>query len=278
MTFENGITIKDDKFGSKHLHINKGYSLQDAPFAEHYFKVVDSLLETFKNGAVFAHLGYNDMGFAIKLKEKSFTFEKFNKKTETFDFYKWNMPNIEDKIPEAASSVEGVAVIIISPDEKETLLVYEYEKWKFVTGSIKSGESNVETALREVKEEVGLEIDEAFGIWNCGTFQFPNAREWGVNDNCFNFLVKAKSKEYTVDGFEILKAKWYNIDELMKETVGNDVQDWAAVMDKAIYHHWSVHSKHGKMSAALLMYLDAWRKKTARKVHFITSNKITFLQ
>jgi hypothetical protein len=76
-------------------------------------------------------------------------------------------------VPPAASSIEGVFVFPLSPDEKQVLLVWEYGHWKVrrimqrlqlaltgrqpVSGAGELGESIIATGTREMMEEVRID-------------------------------------------------------------------------------------------------------------------------
>ncbi|XKM12558.1 dihydroneopterin triphosphate diphosphatase [Orbaceae bacterium ac157xtp] len=56
---------------------------------------------------------------------------------------------------------ESVLVVIFCPNTKRCLMLQRQDDssfWQSVTGSLESGEKPVETAIREVKEETGVDI------------------------------------------------------------------------------------------------------------------------
>lgn len=150
-------------------------------------------------------------------------------------FYCWNNADVEDKVPEYATSIGGAGAIILSPDETQVLLVWEYGKWKHVSGAVSSGENALETCLREVTEEVGIQHDPKFEPKLVGGWNIKNARYGRINDTFWCFAIKAKSTDCNgkvtikVDGFEIKNAAWFNISDLLAidETaaVKKDVND-----------------------------------------------------
>lgn len=135
-----------------------------------------------------------------------------------YTYYIWNVKDesgnpIEDKVPAYATSIEGVGGIIMSPDNTKVLLVWEYGKWKLVTGSMKAGESPIATLRREIKEEVGLEITN--NITRVGGWQISRSRYNEINDNFTAFVVQATSENFTVDNVEIKNAQWFNYHQLL---------------------------------------------------------------
>ena len=135
-----------------------------------------------------------------------------------YTYYIWNVKDdsgnpIEDKVPAYATSIEGVGALILSPDLTKVLLVWEYGKWKMVTGAMKAGESPVATLRREIQEEVGLEIMD--DVCRVGGWHISRSRFNEINDNFTAFVVVAKSEKFTVDNVEIKDARWFNCNELL---------------------------------------------------------------
>lgn len=48
----------------------------------------------------------------------------------------------EDIVPSYATAIEGISALLLSPDEKKVLLIWERGNWKTVTGAVESGERN----------------------------------------------------------------------------------------------------------------------------------------
>ena len=77
-----------------------------------------------------------------------------------FVYYKWGGDPGHDMVPAYATATEGVGGLLLSPDEREVLLIWEYGCWKMVTGSVDPGERLLGTLHREASEEVRLTIDD----------------------------------------------------------------------------------------------------------------------
>ena len=69
-------------------------------------------------------------------------------------YYTWAGDPKDDLVPSYATSAEGVAAYLLSPDESRVLLVWEYGKWKPVSGHVDRSELSVRAAERELWEEV----------------------------------------------------------------------------------------------------------------------------
>lgn len=131
-----------------------------------------------------------------------------------YQYYKWLLTDVEDKVHPFATSTAGATTMILSPDEQSVLFVYEMDMWKPVTGADHFNDTSLNTALREAEEEVGIEIDYNFeplviGFWNIG------GRCGGKMNNVMTcYIVKAKSLELKLDNFEVTVAKWFKIEDL----------------------------------------------------------------
>jgi ADP-ribose pyrophosphatase YjhB (NUDIX family) len=101
---------------------------------------------------------------------------------------------------------------IVKSDDK-ILLVKEgkqncYGKWNVPSGHLEENESILAGAMREVKEETGLDVKptKLIGIYN-------NQYE-GSNSIQFSFLAEVDTADdLSLDHQEILDAKWVNINE-----------------------------------------------------------------
>lgn len=107
------------------------------------------------------------------------------------------------------SESEGVKCII--ENEDCILLIrntYGRMQWTFPGGHIEKNENPEEAIIREVKEEVGLKIENLKLLG-----KILSTKEY-KKDNIFCFSAKAKDKGIYIDKTEILEAKWFTIKEL----------------------------------------------------------------
>ena len=132
-----------------------------------------------------------------------------------YQYYKWLLDNVEDKVHPYATSTAGASAMILSPDELSVLLIFENNNWKFVTGSNSFKELSFDTAKREMFEEVGLVPDPDFipkviGFWNIG------GRCGGeINDMMTSYVFRSMPNcEIKMDEFELCDAKWFKISDL----------------------------------------------------------------
>ncbi|MEM3411679.1 MAG: NUDIX domain-containing protein [archaeon] len=88
--------------------------------------------------------------------------------------------------------------------------------WKPPKGQKEEGESEEQAALREIKEETGLECELIPGFRESTHFFYKSEKDL-VSKEVVYFLAKAKSKEVKVS-FEHEDAKWFNPEEALNVT------------------------------------------------------------
>ncbi|GAB5354926.1 hypothetical protein AAMO2058_000161300 [Amorphochlora amoebiformis] len=140
-----------------------------------------------------------------------YKFYTYHERTNELCWYKWARIGVPDKVPKYATSIEGGGVIVLSPDEKKVLLVKERGRYLRAGGALDTGESCLDTALRECREETGVEIDPSFTPVVGIAYQQPASRDGTINDHFMLFVVKAKSTDLNLDTNEIQGAHWFDI-------------------------------------------------------------------
>lgn len=150
------------------------------------------------------------------LSKLNFEFYKYEK--PIFTFYKWLNEQSKDKVPAHLTTFSSVNVLLLDSEEKNILLVWEYEKWKNVTGSVDLKESFIEAATRELKEEVNCITDSAF-IPKLVMVELKVKND--APENMFYLVFKALNKlEIKPDEDELEKIKWFPLDYfILKETI-----------------------------------------------------------
>lgn len=92
--------------------------------------------------------------------------------------------------------------------------------WSFPKGHVEDGESESQTALREIQEETGLTVELDTGF--CWVNAYSPSE--GVHKDVVYFVAQADDLNYKTQKEEILGAGWYSFDEAQKLiTYPNDV-------------------------------------------------------
>lgn len=114
------------------------------------------------------------------------------------------------------------AIIYSESDNNKKLLLIKHKysgHWSFPKGHVESGETEIETARREVMEETGIQFQLKEGFHEVVHYSpKPNIKKEVVY-----FLGKALSEDVRVQEEEVSAAKWAPIDEADKcVTYDND--------------------------------------------------------
>lgn len=108
----------------------------------------------------------------------------------------------------------GAVVFRVENGEKKYLLIRNKRSahWGFPKGHIEPGETQEETAIREVLEETGLNIKILP--------QFSQKSEYTIQGkiekSVIIFLAETKEKDYTIQQEEIEECDWFNFEDALK--------------------------------------------------------------
>ena len=85
-------------------------------------------------------------------------------------------------------------------------------KWGFPGGAIELGETPEEAAIREVKEETGLDVqvETLIGIYTDSDIKYPNGDE--AHSICIAYRLKAVSGQLACDGVETAALQYFAMD------------------------------------------------------------------
>lgn len=135
------------------------------------------------------------------------------------------LPKGSNQMPPNASHQVGVGCIVVPPAGKErpleagkNMILTVQEKrgvlrgtgiWKLPTGLVDVGEDLKEAAVREVKEETGVDA-EFKGI---ASFRHSHEALHGKSDLFFLCILQAKTMDIDIRESEILASKWIELDE-----------------------------------------------------------------
>jgi 8-oxo-dGTP pyrophosphatase MutT (NUDIX family) len=107
------------------------------------------------------------------------------------------------------------AVVYRFEGERLKILMLRHRRgghWSFPKGHVEEGETEEETALREIKEETGLDVVLHEGFKNIIEY-YPKP---GVRKKVIYFLAYSKETNFVRQEEEISELKWLNWDEAFK--------------------------------------------------------------
>lgn len=112
-------------------------------------------------------------------------------------------------------------IVAIRNDDKLLMAKHSYHeniRYALIAGFVEPGESIEEAVHREVSEEVGIKIK---------NLKYKRSQSWPFpNSLMFGFTAEYDSGEIKVDGDEILKAKWFEKDEIIRYESDISISDW----------------------------------------------------
>jgi len=254
--------------------------LQGGPFKSRWLRVydearVDDVMEALtqaEEGAKTAvYVGVPDDhtlcgGIVAALRTRGFRFHHFHEEgpgspAGELIYYRWAGAG-QDMVPSYATALEGIGVIVLSPERDAVLLAWEYGNWKMVTGNVDAGESMVETVRREVREEVGLEVEEEMIL--LGGWQAARSRDKSVNNIFCVFAATAKSREAKVDGVEVTDARWFPLASL---PTLQELSQAAKVPNKPFSMDWDLGvPERNYLSLAIPRFLNVQHQGRGLKV------------
>jgi len=112
---------------------------------------------------------------------------------------------------------------------KKVLLVYEKNRnfWGFPKGHMEKGENEVQTALREVKEEVGLDVE--IDVEKRYVLNYVIRDE--IDKTTVLYVATPKNEKIIIQESEIGNIKWCEFDEALNTLT---FENWKEVFKKVI--------------------------------------------
>lgn len=106
----------------------------------------------------------------------------------------------------------GAVVYYIDNNQIEFLIIRQVKgHWSFPKGHVENNETDAETALREIKEETGLEVELNTNFQKSCIF---SPREGVLKENLF-FVALANSKKVVIQEKELTNYKWLMYEEAL---------------------------------------------------------------
>lgn len=112
-------------------------------------------------------------------------------------------------------------IVAIRNGDKLLMAKHSYHdniRYALIAGFVEPGESIEEAVHREVAEEIGIKIKN-LKYMRSQSWPFPNSLMLG-------FTAEYESGDIKVDGDEILKAKWFKKDEIIRYDSDISISDW----------------------------------------------------
>jgi len=129
---------------------------------------------------------------------------------------RWLAEEEPDSFPAYANHYLGVAGFVVDEESDEMLVIKERfapkPMWKLPGGTADSGEDLHQIAIREVKEETGIET-EFVGVV---CFRHMHNFRYGCSDFYFICHLRPITKEIKIDESEILDCCWMKVDDYLE--------------------------------------------------------------
>lgn len=112
-------------------------------------------------------------------------------------------------------------IVAIRNGDKLLMAQHSYHdtiRYALIAGFVEPGESIEEAVHREVSEEVGIKIKN-LKYMKSQSWPFPNSLMLG-------FTAEYESGDIKVDGDEIVRAKWFEKDEIIRYSSDISISDW----------------------------------------------------
>ncbi|KAK3084348.1 hypothetical protein FSP39_011974 [Pinctada imbricata] len=129
---------------------------------------------------------------------------------------KW-LPDEPNTFPEYANQYLGVAGFVVNSKNQVLVIQERYnlgmKHWKLPGGLADKGEGLAETAVREVKEETGVEAE----FMSVLAFRHQHNFRWGCSDWYFICLMRPVTEDIVPCPREVAQCKWMDIDEYERD-------------------------------------------------------------
>lgn len=115
-------------------------------------------------------------------------------------------------------------------------LVIKHKKghWSFPKGHANNGESKLETALRELKEETGISEVNLIkkSVLLKESYKFANGKGVKILKKVNYFIGEAKNKKVKIDYYEVINYKWCTLKAGMEKITFNESRNILKKADK----------------------------------------------
>lgn len=114
-------------------------------------------------------------------------------------------------------------------NNKKVLLIYEKNRnfWGFPKGHMEAGETEIDTAKREVKEEVGMEVD----IDTSKRYELNYIIDNEIDKTSVFYIATTENSKITKQQSEVELAKWCSFEETLDMLT---FDDWKEMFKKVL--------------------------------------------
>lgn len=148
--------------------------------------------------------------------------------------YRWIEGKIKDPIQPFYTTKESVTVVLYNTLLDKYLIIYEKQNWKLITGTMDNNENIIQTAIREIGEEVGIYLDKNISPLFISQERLPNLWNGMIQDLNTCMLIQTDKTQFKVDGKEVDDAMWISIQDIINNKSQIRSDHYAIFED--IYH------------------------------------------
>lgn len=111
----------------------------------------------------------------------------------------------------------------------------DFGKWGFPGGAVELGETPEQAAIREVKEETGLEVEirGLIGIYTDCDMKYPNGDK--AQSICIVYEFQVTGGEVACDEEETLELKFFSLDESPEMFCKQHEEIWRDIKNRSFY-------------------------------------------
>ncbi|KAJ6235820.1 hypothetical protein M0813_28380 [Anaeramoeba flamelloides] len=163
------------------------------------------------------------LSILIPVLVNEFKFEFHHAKPTYLMLTRWLPTEEKNLLYNGPFSLVGVGGLIINSDNQVLLIKEKYtrnaktQKYKLPGGLIDQGESLAVAAVREVREEIGVET-EAISLVSWFRHTQNLKHRFGLSDIYFVVRLKLLSESLSIDKNEIKIAEWIDLDQVLDKS------------------------------------------------------------